>query len=149
MKTTDRIMEAIVNNAPEGLRLVLAQYHGYIRGACNKVLAEEGALAEAEYVAWRQSMSDKLTVHPSDVDSRGRKTLRFTPEEWESLERKLNSHDALVGALKGYDSERCGDPIEKPLPNPQGYAKHVELLDCGKCKACKVRIALKQAGAPK
>ena len=54
--------------------------------------------------------------------------------------------DALVEALKAYDSERCENPTRKPLPNPQGYREHVELIGCGNCRACKARAALKLAG---
>ena len=33
----------------------------------------------------------KLTAHPGDIDSQGRKVLRFTPEEWQRMERLVKA----------------------------------------------------------
>ena len=45
-----------------------------------------------------------LTKCKSEIDSQGRKVLRFTPTEWEALESKMDaleaSHKELVEALR-------------------------------------------------
>ena len=44
----------------------------------------------------------------------------------------------LVTALRSYVGvSRCENPTRKPLPNPMGYAEHVEIVPCGGCRWCK------------
>ena len=65
-----------------------------------------------------------LTVFPSDVDSDGRKVLRFTPEEWAALEQKIDAVDSREKRLENgllfvrawfnqlEDNTEEGDPLK-------------------------------------
>lgn len=62
----------------------------------------------------------RLTAYKSELDSESRKVLRFTVDEWQALEARLNSHQRLVEALKyprfGDTAklfEMCVDMLEK------------------------------------
>jgi len=61
---------------------------------------------------------------------------RMLENAWQAIEVKDE-------ALQWYvNINRCENPIRKPLPNPEGYAENVELLNCGECRWCKAKKAL-------
>jgi hypothetical protein len=51
-------------------------------------------------------------------------------------------YEALKGVIK---TMRCHNCTEKPLSNPEGYRKKVEMVPCGECDYCKAISAIAKA----
>lgn len=73
-------------------------------------------------------------------------TARLSEKIAEGQRMLDNAYEAIEEkdkALKWYvDIGRCESPERKPLPNPEGYAEKVEIIDCGECLWCLAKKAL-------